>query len=154
MLGRLRRVKKNSYWQIEVDERDQEKTAFITLDGLYRFQVMPFGLCMAPAAFQRVMDTVLAELEWQTCLIYLDEVVMFSGAFEEHLQRLTTVLEAIREAGLSLKAEMCCFEFHELKFLVSVVSAAGVRPDAGKTSAVAIFPTLKKEKGVRIFLGL
>ncbi|KAM7287740.1 retrovirus-related Pol polyprotein from transposon 17.6 [Ixodes scapularis] len=62
---------KSGYWQIEVDERDREKTAFVTPDGLYEFKVMPFGLCTAPATFQRVMDTVLAGLKWQSCLVYL-----------------------------------------------------------------------------------
>ncbi|KAM7296981.1 retrovirus-related Pol polyprotein from transposon 17.6, partial [Ixodes scapularis] len=70
---------KSGYWQIEVDERDREKTAFVTPDGLYEFKVMPFGLCTAPATFQRVMDTVLAGLKWQSCLVYLDDVVVFSA---------------------------------------------------------------------------
>ena len=73
---------KSGYWQIEVDERDREKTAFVTPDGLYQFRVLPFGLCSAPATFQRMMDTVLTGLKWQTCLVYLDDVVVFSATFE------------------------------------------------------------------------
>lgn len=71
------------YWQIEVDKKDREKTAFITPDGLYEFKVMPFGLCRAPATFQRVMDTVLAGLKWHTCLVYLDDVVFFCTEFRQ-----------------------------------------------------------------------
>ncbi|KAM7314715.1 reverse transcriptase family protein [Ixodes scapularis] len=82
---------KSGYWQIEVDERDREKTAFVTPDGLYEFKVMPFGLCTAPATFQRVMDTVLAGLKWQSCLVYLDDVVV--------LRRLEVSLGA-RVSGL------------------------------------------------------
>ncbi|KAM7299364.1 retrovirus-related Pol polyprotein from transposon 17.6 [Ixodes scapularis] len=70
---------KSGYWQIEVDERDREKTAFVTPDGLYEFKLMPFGLCTAPATFQRVMDTVLAGLKWQSCLVYLDDVFYVEG---------------------------------------------------------------------------
>lgn len=77
---------KTGYWQIQVDERDREKTAFITPDGLYEFKVMPFGLCSAPATFQRLMDTVLAGLKWQICLVYLDDVVVFASNFSDHMK--------------------------------------------------------------------
>lgn len=145
---------KSGYWQIEVDERDREKTAFITPDGLYEFKVMPFGLCTAPATFQRVMDTVLAGLKWQTCLVYLDDVVIFSSTFSDHLLRLRAVLQAIRSAGLTLKPTKCKFAYDELKFLGHVVSSAGVRPDPDKTAAVASFPTPSDKNAVRRFLGL
>lgn len=145
---------KSGYWQIEVDERDREKTAFITPDGLYEFKVMPFGLCTAPATFQRVMDTVLAGLKWQTCLVYLDDVVIFSNTFDEHLQRLRAVLQAITNAGLTLKPTKCRFGYRELKFLGHIVSSEGIRPDPQKTDAVAAFPTPTDKKTIRQFLGL
>lgn len=69
---------KTGYWQIEIDGRDRENTAFITRDGLYEFKVTPFGLRRAPATFQRVTDAVLADLKWQTCLVYINDVVVFS----------------------------------------------------------------------------
>lgn len=108
---------RSGYWQIEMDERDREKTAFITPDGLYEFKVMPFGLCSAPATFQRVMDTVLSGLKWQTCLVYLDDVIVFAPTFDEHLHRLQTVLEAIKASGLTLKPQKCHFAYEELLFL-------------------------------------
>ncbi|WP_316399578.1 reverse transcriptase family protein, partial [Bradyrhizobium sp. 33ap4] len=99
-LDRLRRSRylssmdlKSGHWQIEVDERDREKTAFITPYGLYEFKVMPSGLCTPPATFQRVIDTVLAGPKWQTCLVYLDDVVVFAPDFDEHLRRLGVALE-------------------------------------------------------------
>uniref|UniRef100_A0A6G5ABV7 Putative tick transposon n=1 Tax=Rhipicephalus microplus TaxID=6941 RepID=A0A6G5ABV7_RHIMP len=111
-LDKLRRAKyfssvdlKSGYWQIEVDERDREKTAFVTPDGLYEFKVLPFGLCSAPATFQRMMDTVLADLKWKSYLVYFDDVVVFLETFDEHLRRLRNVLEAIRSADLTLKPE-------------------------------------------------
>lgn len=145
---------KSGYWQIQVDERDREKTAFITPDGLFEFQVMPFGLCSAPATFQRVMDTVLAGLKWQTCLVYLDDVVVFAANFEEHLQRLQAVLEAIKSSGLTLKSEKCRFAYEELLFLGHVVNRDGVRPDPQKTAAIANFPPPADKKAVQRFLGL
>jgi len=88
----------SGYWQIEVDEADREKTAFITPDGLYEFKVMPFGLCNAPATFERMMDNVLRGLKWNICLCYMDDVVVFSRTFEEHLRRLKSVLTCICNA--------------------------------------------------------
>lgn len=68
---------RSGYWQIAVDEMDREKTAFITPDGLYQFKVMPFGLCNAPATFERMMDSLLLGFKWSTCLCYLDDVIIF-----------------------------------------------------------------------------
>ncbi|XP_072143827.1 retrovirus-related Pol polyprotein from transposon 412 isoform X2 [Dermacentor andersoni] len=120
----------------------------------YEFKVMPFGLCSAPATFQRVMDTVLAGLKWQTCLVYLDDVVVFAGNFDVHLRRLATVLEAIRSSGLTLKPEKCRFAYEELLFLGHVISKSGVRPDPQKTAAIAKFPQPIDKKAVRRFLGM
>lgn len=79
--------------------------------------------------FHQVMDTILAGLKWQTCLVYLSDVVVFSGSFQEHLRRFATVLKDIRKAGLLLNAENCRFGCQELKFLGYVVSTALLRPE-------------------------
>ncbi|GBM73771.1 Transposon Ty3-I Gag-Pol polyprotein [Araneus ventricosus] len=83
---------KSGYWQIEVDDKDREKTAFVTSDGLYEFKVMPFGLCNAPATFERMMDTVLRGLKWNICLCYLDDIIVYAPNFQEHKRRLRKVL--------------------------------------------------------------
>ena len=85
---------------MEVEESDKEKTAFCTTEGLYQFRVMPFGLCNAPASFQRLMDLVLAGLQWSECLVYLDDVIVIGRNFEEHLQNIGSVLQCLRESGL------------------------------------------------------
>ena len=75
----------SGYWQVEMKEEDKEKTAFCTTEGLFQFNVMPFGLCNAPASFQRLMDLVLAGHQWSECLVYLDDVIIIGCNFEEHL---------------------------------------------------------------------
>ena len=85
----------SGYWQVEVNEEDREKTAFCTPDGLYEFKVMPFGLCNAPATFQRLMDLVLAGLQWSTCLVYLDDVVIAGKTFKEHISCLRAVFQRL-----------------------------------------------------------
>jgi len=72
----------SGYWQVEIDQNSRSKTAFITHRGLYEFVVMPFGLCNAPATFQRLMDIVLAGIKWQSCLVYIDDIVVFSPTSE------------------------------------------------------------------------
>ncbi|PIK40687.1 hypothetical protein BSL78_22442 [Apostichopus japonicus] len=93
---------KSGYWQVEMDPHDKSKTAFITTSGLYEVNVLPFGLCNAPATFQRLMERVLKGLHWQTCLLYLDDIIVFSKTFDEELVRLTQVFNRIKEAGLKL----------------------------------------------------
>ena len=73
-------------------DADRVKTAFVTCCGLYEFLVMPFGLVGAPSTFERCMETVLRQLQWQTCLVYLDDVIVFSSVFQEHVHRLREVL--------------------------------------------------------------
>ncbi|GFU86235.1 retrovirus-related Pol polyprotein from transposon 297 [Trichonephila clavipes] len=98
---------RSGYWQIEIDEADREKTAFITPEGLYEFKVMPFGLCNAPATFERMMDNLLRHFKWTMCLCYLDDIIVFSETFEDHLIRLRLVLKYLQEAGLKLNSKKC-----------------------------------------------
>ena len=92
---------KSGYWQVPIAEQDKEKTAFRTSSGqLFEFNQVPFGLCNAPATFSRLMDRVLAGLHWETCLFYLDNIIVFSSTWEEHLARLREVFERLRHAKL------------------------------------------------------
>ena len=93
----------SGYWQVEVEEQDKEKTAFLTPKGHFEFNVISFGLTNAPATFQHLMECVLAGLTKEQCLIYIDDIVVFSKSFKEHLEQLTNVFYALRSAGLTLK---------------------------------------------------
>ncbi|GFT92610.1 retrovirus-related Pol polyprotein from transposon 17.6 [Trichonephila clavipes] len=145
---------RSGYWQIEIDEADREKTAFITPEGLYEFKVMPFGLCNAPATFERMMDNLLRHFKWTMCLCYLDDIIVFSETFEDHLIRLRLVLKCLQEAGLKLNSKKCLFAAQEVKILGHHVSSNGVRPDPDKIKAVRNFPTPKNIHDIRSFLGL
>ncbi|UYV77154.1 hypothetical protein LAZ67_14003459 [Cordylochernes scorpioides] len=145
---------RSGYWQIEVDEKDREKTAFITPDGLYEFQVMPFGLCNAPATFERMIDSVLGSLKWNMCLCYLDDIVVYAPTFEEHLRRLQLVLSCIQKAGLSLNHKKCFFGSRRIKILGHLVDANGIHPDPDKVEAVSKFPKPRNISELKSFLGL
>ncbi|UYV68342.1 K02A2.6-like [Cordylochernes scorpioides] len=116
-------------------KKDREKTAFITPDGLYEFQVMPFGLCNAPATFERMIDSVLGSLKWNMCLCYLDDIVVYAPTFEEHIHRLQIVLSCIQKAGLSLNHKKCLFGSRRIKILGHLVDANEIHPDPDKVEA-------------------
>lgn len=144
-----------AYHQVPMEDGDKEKTAFATpRGGLYHYVTMPFGLCNSPGTFQRVMEKVLAGLQWQVAVLYLDDIIVYGRTFEEHFTNLETVLERINNAGLKLKPTKCHFLRKETKFLGHIVSKQGVRTDPDKTSAVENMPTPKSLRDVRSFLGL
>ncbi|UYV70247.1 K02A2.6-like [Cordylochernes scorpioides] len=127
----------SGYWQVEVEEQDREKTAFITPDGLYQFNVLPFGLCNGPATFERLMDTVLRTHKWKICLCYLDDVIIFSEDLHSHLN-----------------ISKCRFAYTKLLILGHVVSNEGIAPDPEKIISIRKFSTPRTVKDVRAFLGL
>ena len=145
---------RSGYWQVEMNKESREKTAFISHKGLYEFNVMPYGLMNAPATFQRLMDIVLAGLKWQCCLVYIDDVVIYSPTFEQHLVDLEKVFQALREANLTLKATKCCFCRKEMRYLGHVITQDGIKPDPTLIKAVSDFPRPQTIKDVQSFLGL
>ena len=102
------------YFQIGMDPKDKEKTAFVTHCGLYQFRVMPFGLSGAPATFERAMEQVLKGLLWDKCLVYLDDVTIFGKTFISTMCNLAIVFERFRQSGLKLKAKKCHFSKRKL----------------------------------------
>ena len=126
--------------QIGVTEEDKAKTAFITPFGLFEYNRMPFGLCNAPACFAPLMQACLNEQIFQTVLVYLDDILIFSKTFEEHLERLKMVFKRLREHGLKLKLEKCTFLRRRVTYLGHEVSGAGIAPDPEKIAVVQECP--------------
>src|SRR5206468_11987674 len=116
------------------------KTSFVTRSGLYQFKVMPFGVTNGPATFQRLMDLTMAGLNYQICLVYLDDIILMSRTVEEHLERLVLILDRLRGAGLKLKPSKCKLLQKTISFLGHIVSEQGVATDPEKIRAVAEWP--------------
>lgn len=141
------------YWQIDLEESAKPLTAFVTQDGLYEFQRMPFGLHNAPATFQRAMQEILRGLNWKCVLCYLDDIIIFSNSFSEHLGHLRQIFDRLRQAGLKLQAKKCTFGQKEVRYLGHVVSENGIATDPDKVKIVKEYPTPSKVTEVRSFLG-
>ncbi|PIK33467.1 Retrovirus-related Pol polyprotein from transposon [Apostichopus japonicus] len=130
----------SGYWQVGMAAEDRQKTAFITGNGLYQFRVMPFGLCNAPATFERLMDRVLSGLHWEACLVYLDDVIVYGATFSEAMDRLKTVFNRFRDAGLKLSPGKCQLFKQSVTYLGHIVSKDGVGTDPEKVKAVKEWP--------------
>lgn len=143
----------SGYWQVRVEEKDREKTAFTTPFGLYEWDRMPFGLCNAPATFQRLMQRCLGGQLSDSTLVYLDDIIVFSTDFTTHLQHLERVFEAMERYGLKLRPEKCQLLQKEVKFLGHCISGKGVAPDPEKVAAVQDWQPPTTVRQVRSFLG-
>ena len=132
---------KSGYWQVPITEQDKAKTAFRTSSGqLFEFNQVPFGLCNAPATFSRLMDSVLAGLHWEMCLFYLDDIIVFSSTWEEHLAWLCQVFERLRHANLKLGADKCTFAAKEVNYLGHRVTEEGLLPDSSRPFGRFLLP--------------
>lgn len=145
---------KSGYWQIAMDEQSKEKTAFSSPFGNFNFEVMPFGVRNAPSEFCRLMDIVLANLQWKTALVYIDDIIIFSETFEEHKRHIAEVFEALEAANLKLKLSKCNFCQEKVTFLGHVISQNGVEPDRNKISDVINHSAPTSQKELQKFLGL
>ena len=144
----------SGYWQIEIEESDREKTAFIFNRELYQFKRMPFGLCNAPATFQRFMNHVLRGLDDRVCLVYLDDVIILGRSLGEHLKHIDTVFRRLRHAGVKLRLKKCHFLKACVEFLGHLVTREGTLPCPGNIEKVVNFPIPRTKKEVKGFLGL
>lgn len=144
----------SGYWQVEMEEESKPKTAFATRSGLYEFNVMAFGLACAPSTFERLMEEVVRGLQWEECLIYLDDIISFGKDFRQCLERLSRVFDRLRQANLKLKPSKCHFFQTEVDFLGHTVSRSGIQASEDKVKAVNEWPVPVNVREVRSFLGL
>ena len=146
---------KSGYWQVPIQERDKEKTAFRTSNGqLFEFNQVPFDLCNVPATFSRLMDHVLAGLHWKTCPLYLDDIIVFAATWEKHLARLRQVFERLRHAKPKLGANKCTFAAREVSYLGHRVTEEGLLPDPALLATIRDISPPQNATEVRSFLGL
>ena len=145
----------SGFWQVPMDEESKQYTTF-TLGsmGLYECESTPFGLCNAPPTFQRLMLNCLGELNLTYCLIYLDDVIIFSRTEEEHLERMCVVFNCLREHGLKLKPSKCDMFKTEINYLAHHVSKKGVLPSKKNLEAIAECPPPDTYTKVKSFVGL
>ena len=143
----------SGYWQVSLSQDARAKTAFATHSGLFQFRVMPFGLCNAPATFERLMDRVLQGLRWSRCLVYLDDIISFGGTFSAALSNLTLIFERLRSYGLQLKSSKCHLFRESVPFLGHIVGRRGLECDPKKIEDVKSWPVPDCLKSVRQFLG-
>jgi predicted aspartyl protease/transposase InsO family protein len=145
---------RSGYHQVCVDERDLDKTAFVCHRGLFRYRMMPFGLNNAGATFQRLMDLVLSGLTLEICLVYLDDIIVYSSTLEQHLERLRIVLDRVSRCGMKLKTSKCALMQKSVHFLGHVISGDGVATDPEKVRLVEQWPVPANLGELRSFLGL
>src|SRR2546423_3554565 len=145
----------SDYWQVEMNPEDVEKTAFVTPFGLYEFLVMPFGLNYALATFQKLMNRVLQEFLGDFVSVYLNDVIIFTkGTFEQHMNYLQQVFEALRITNLKIKLKKCHFYLPNIHFLGHVVGRDGIKPDPEKIEKVKNYSILTNLTELRAALGL
>ena len=145
---------KSGFYQSSIHPKSRPYTAWRCHLGLFQFRRLPMGLKNSPQMFQRLMETVLHGLTFKFCLIYLDDIIVFSKTFEDHVQHLTAVFERLKNAGLKLHPKKCTFAKRQIKYLGHIVSSDGILPDPDKISAIKDYPIPKRLKDVRAFLGL
>ena len=141
------------YWQVPVAKDDQHKTAFITPFGLFQFRKMPFGLQGAPATFQRMMDRLTQGLQGFVAA-YLDDLVIYSDSWEDHMQHLRQVFCRLQDAGLTAKPKKRQFAMKQCRYLGHIVGSGIVKPELDKVEAVRSFAIPRTKTDVRAFLGL
>lgn len=145
----------SGYYQMPIVEEDRHKSGFtVPGRGVFEWCVTAMGLMNAPPSFQRAMEVVLSGLNWICCLVFIDDIIIFSATWEDHLRDVAAVLKRFADVGLKIKITKCQIARTSVKFLGAVVSRAGIAPDPARVSAIkdARAPTSLAE--TRRFLGL
>ena len=145
---------KSGYWQVEMDKMSKQLMAFTVGPlGFYECERMSFSLTNAPATFQRFMESCLGDLHLNWCIIYLDDIIVFSKTLKEHIKRLRGVFSKLVQAGLKLKPKKCKFFKSRISYLGHIVSSSGIETDPRKVEAVKTWAIPKTVTDVRSFLG-
>ncbi|RVW25434.1 Retrovirus-related Pol polyprotein from transposon 297 [Vitis vinifera] len=143
----------SGYFQIEIDVEDQEKTTFTCPFGTYAYRRMPFGLCNAPATFQRCMLSIFSDMVERIMEVFMDDITVYGTSFEDCLSHLEDVLKRCIEKDLVLNWEKCHFMVNQGIVLGHVISKKGIEVDRAKVELIVKLPPPTNVKGIRQFLG-
>jgi len=144
---------KSGYNQIEIEEEHKERTGFtVGALGFYEYNRMPFGLSNSPSFYQRVMEEILGDFNMNICVIYIDDLIVFSSTYEEHLERLDMIMERLKAHNIKLAPEKCHFFKERVTFLGHVVSEEGISTDPEKIEKIRNWPTPNNPDELRSFL--
>ena len=155
-VGKARYVTKfdllKGFWQVPLTDRAKEISAFVTPDGLYQYKVMPFGMKNSPASFQRLINKVIVDLEG--CEAYIDDVIIYSDTWEEHLKIIREFFERLSRAMLTINLSKSEFGQAQVTYLGHIVGQGEVKPVSAKVEAIANFPRPESKKQLMRFLGM
>ena len=144
----------SAYWSMPMSEKDKEKTAFSVSRGKFEFNVTLYGLCNAGTSYQRMMDIALSSLPSDRVLVYMDDIVIFSTIFDDHLQNLEQVFQRLSHSGISLKLSKCIFASDKVDFLGFELSQQGLTPQSRLAEAIDGFKRPDTKRELKSFLGL
>ncbi|KAL1954574.1 hypothetical protein VTO42DRAFT_1050 [Malbranchea cinnamomea] len=158
MIGRARYIPKldllSGYWQVRMGESSIPKTTFNTQWGKFEWLAMPFGLTNAPATFQTMMNSILMEYNGRFCLVYLDDLLIYSNTLDEHVEHLELVLGRLAEHKLYAKPTKCVIASQSVEFVGHIVGGGEVRPVPAKVDVIKEWPVPKNVRKLHQFLGL
>ena len=142
------------YWQVSVAEEDRHKTAFRCFLGLFHFKRVPFGLKNAPSTYQRLMAHILSGYTGKFCHCFIDDIIIFSATFEDHLEHLRLVFERLKEAGIKLKPSKCVLAKEKVQYLGHTISPGEIRPDPENVTKIRNLEEPTTVKQIRTFVGM
>ena len=144
----------SAFWSIPLKIQDRYKTAFVTQEGHFQWTCLPFGLKTAPAIFQRILSNIIRKYKLSDFTVnFIDDILIFSKTFEEHIQHISRLLEALQKEGFRLKFSKCTFAQNHAKYLGHIIENNTVRPLKDYLTAVKNFPAPETKKNIRQFLG-
>ena len=144
----------SAFWAIPIRFRDRKKTGFVTQRGHYHWRVLPFGMKTSPAIFQRILAGIIRRNNLSGfCVNFIDDILVFSKSFEEHLKHIEQLMDAIRREGFRLKLVKCDFAKQSIQYLGHIIEKGKVRPARDNLAAIRDFPTPKNKTNVRQLLG-
>lgn len=143
----------SAFHRMRIAKGHEFLTAFRTRFGLYEYQVMPFGLANAPSSFQNYINDTLKGYLDEFCTAYMDDILIFSRSFEEHVEHVKKVLSRLKQSGLQIDIKKCEFHQKSVKFLGLIITTEGIKMDPSKLQVIEDWETPKNVKDVQRFIG-